>query len=76
MHLDSVLHIVKDYLERRPELDGLCADGGDCACLIEDLAPCGEMQETCVPGHKVDGCSDDCGEGCDWHIVMGPREPK
>ena len=46
---------------------GLCADGGECACTADDLAPCGEMGDTCIAGY-VTPCSGDCGEQHDWHI--------
>ena len=39
----------------------------ECACLIGDLGPCGEIQEHCQAGYKVPGCT--CGEGCEWYIV-------
>lgn len=45
--------------------DGLCSDDAECACEVGDLAPCGEMYDTCWAGYKRP-C--DCGEGCDFHI--------
>ncbi len=45
--------------------DGLVSDGGECACFLDDLAPCGEDWRNCEPGHKGP-CR--CGEGCDHDI--------
>lgn len=55
--------------------DGLYA-AGECACLSDDLYPCGERPDECRPGYKGD-CSDACthegaGEG-NWHI--SPDKP-
>ena len=44
--------------------DGLY-NPGECACLADDLYPCGERGE-CYPGVKKP-CPEDCGEH-DWHI--------
>ena len=41
---------------------------GECACMLHDLAPCGEYIGDCEPGY-LGPC--DCGDH-DWHIV--PRE--
>jgi hypothetical protein len=54
--------------------DGLCNPGAGCACLAGDLIPCGELSDSCEPGHKENVSADvhcDCdGEGTDhWHIV-------
>lgn len=57
-------------------LDGLVAECRECACLVDDLMPCDDPGQGCEAGHKVDGCSDDCGQGCDWHIVTGPMPLK
>lgn len=54
---------------KRAGYDGLYFPG-ECACLVEDLYPCGERQEGCRPGFKKP-C--DCYEH-DWHI--GEREAK
>lgn len=49
--------------------DGLYCPG-DCACEIAELAPCGELQQECMPGYK-EPC--DCGE---HRFHIGPESPK
>lgn len=56
--------------------DGLYSPG-ECACLVDDLYPCGKRQDDCTPGYKGD-CDDTCeheaaGEG-NWHV--SPEKPK
>ena len=68
----TVLKIVRERLIAEG-YDGLVSERGDCACLVGDLAPCNAIGEWCESGHRVDGCSDDCGDGCDWHVVVGKR---
>ena len=53
---------------------------GECGCLADDLAPCGEMQDNCELGHRgpCPGATEDdgyctVGGECDWHIYPGPR---
>lgn len=49
--------------------DGLFNDGfAECACLVDDLFPCGELYGKCTPGYKVP-CN--CGEH-DYHIAKQP----
>jgi len=72
MNNPTVTEIVAEYL-REHGYDGLCANEGECACEIGDLAPCGEMQDDCWAGHKLP-C--DCGEGHDWHIGKLPDAPQ
>ena len=64
----TVIDIVLKYLKDNG-YDGLLDRHGECGCEIDDLAPCGEMQETCEAGYQAI-CSDKCdhGTGCDWHI--------
>lgn len=69
----NVIDIVAEYL-RDNKYDGLCLPEHGCACLIKDLAPCGEMSEKCRPGHReiVDRHTPcECGESGEdhWHIV-------
>jgi len=65
------LDMIANYL-RRNGYDGLVSQDNDCRCVIGDLAPCGgDPIATCVAGHRVAGCSDLCGLGCDFHIVAG-----
>ncbi len=58
----DVKQIVKEYLVEHG-YDGLY--GEECACLIEDLAPCDEMCYDCSPGYKQP-C--DCEEEHDFHV--------
>lgn len=58
----TVKEMIEKYL-RDNGFDGLCND--DCGCPLDDLMPCCDSIEGCVPGYKVP-C--DCGEGCDYHI--------
>lgn len=55
---------------RKAGYDGLYAPG-QCACLVDDLYPCGERGPDCQPGYKG-ACTPDCthegaGDGA-WHI--------
>ena len=68
----NVNDIVAEYL-RENKYDGLCLPEHGCACLIEDLAPCRAMSESCQPGRRVNVSADTpcwCDEsGTDhWHI--------
>lgn len=58
----SVKEIVEKFI-RENNFDGVYSDV--CGCLVDDLAPCGEMQETCRAGYKK---KCDCSENCDWHV--------
>ena len=64
----NVLDMVKDYLKRNG-YDGLYNARGDCACKLEDLAPCSELTEHCTAGY-LQPCGCPChGEGKHaWHI--------
>lgn len=69
----NVKNIVAEYLKAN-KYDGLCCLDVPCGCLLEDLAPCGEISEKCRAGHREDvdehtSCEcDGCGEA-HWHIV-------
>ena len=65
----DVNDIVMEWLKERG-YDGLFNSDGECGCLVDDLAPCGEGMSTCVPGYKRMGRDD---EECDWYI--GPEKP-
>jgi len=56
------------------DYDGLYCDG--CGCSVDDLWPCSNVEAmlTCRAGYKVAGCQNDCGEGCDFHIVAEKPE--
>jgi hypothetical protein len=71
----DVVDIVRAFLKSDDRYDGLVECDGQCACQTLDLAPCGEMRDTCEPGHLTACSPDDCAiEGkCDWHIAPGPR---
>ena len=62
----TIHEIVKEYLKYNG-FDGLAGD--ECGCLVEDLMCCDCLSTDCVPAMKVMGCSEDCGMGCDWHMV-------
>jgi hypothetical protein len=66
---------IRDLIEAKclaDGYDGLFNDAGECSCTLEELAPCGCLNEECAFGVKKMGCT--CGEGCDFHIVP-PGEP-
>lgn len=62
----TVLDIVKAYLVDHG-YDGLFSPG-DCACRVDDLAPCGQMRGDCQVGYL---CECIC-EDHEWHI--GPEK--
>ena len=47
----DVLDIVKNWLTDN-NYDGLYSEGGECACELLDLQPCGENFSDCHPGIK------------------------
>ena len=67
--LKTVEDIVRWFLKNMG-YDGLYNEFGACACLVNDIAPCGEIQGTCQPGY-LDDCH--CGEH-DWHITPIKKE--
>lgn len=68
----TVEQIIKDHLEEN-KLDGLYNSCIDCACLKDDLAPCGQIRLKCRAGVKV-MCNENCDHDYDilgigeWHI--------
>jgi hypothetical protein len=58
----TVKEILTEYLKSNG-FDGLC--GFDCGCPLDDLIPCSDASDLCVPGYKTP-C--DCGGGCEYHI--------
>lgn len=65
----TVLDMARACL-RKKGYDGLVSPHGNCACLLSDLATCGQIGEACEAGHRT-RC--DCGDGHDFHIVSGKR---
>ena len=61
----DVRQIVADYL-RENGFDGLYNLVVDCACKLEDLAPCDCNLLDCKPGY-LQPCPPDCGDH-DWHM--------
>ena len=61
----TVAEIVREWLEQR-SYDGLFND--DCGCQLSDLMPCGYPQPDCEAGYRREGCTPECGAGCDFHI--------
>lgn len=52
--------------------DGLYSEDGECACEVDDLAPCGWLNSNCKMGYRY-WCSDaDCeftaDAGRHWHM--------
>jgi len=66
----TIQQIVEQWL-REHGYDGLYSPDGGCACRIDDLFPCQEFSSDCTAGHVKKGCSDECGMGCEWHVVAG-----
>lgn len=67
----SVREIVRKHLEREG-YDGLFNEVGECACLRDDLAPCGSMNELCEEGYRVECADPECEFHDDkghWHMV-------
>ena len=75
----DLIAIAKEWLARNG-YDGLYSEVGECGCLIDDLAPCGEPANLvdCTPGYKRP-CNGDCehvrggGSPCEFH--MGRERP-
>lgn len=49
MQTKTVLAIVEDYLKCNG-FDGLVAGDRECACILADLAPCGDVGDDCEAG--------------------------
>jgi len=60
----TIKEIVQQYLVDN-DYDGLFFPG-ECACLKENLFPCGSGFEECTAGYKTE-CT--CGQGCDFDIA-------
>jgi len=68
----TVIEIVREYLEKNG-FDGLFNEQGECACELNDLAPCGEIGVDCEAGYKVDCDPETCpmDGNCTFHIIPG-----
>lgn len=47
----EVIKIVEEHLKLFG-YDGLYSDNGECACTLDDLAPCCDMKQDCSRGFK------------------------
>ncbi len=70
---------IREMVEHRLRadgFDGLWQCGGECACELGDLFPCGEPNSNCNAGYRGPctgmGCAAD--GDCDFHI--GPNKEK
>ena len=66
----DVRDIVEWFIETAG-YDGLSEEYGECACEKGDLAPCGELNGSCIAGYKHEGCPSECNEGHEYHIMAG-----
>ena len=66
----NVKEIVKKWLVAEA-FDGLYSEGGECACLLPDIAPCGgEGFDTCCAGRLAKCIPEECPDGgCEFHIA-------
>ena len=69
----SIREIVEKWLKENG-YDGLYNWSENCACCLDDLFVCGALSGGCEAGMKKMGCSTECGEGCDFHIVPKEKE--
>lgn len=49
--MDESIQMVAEWLKAN-NYDGLYVSG-ECGCLLDDLAPCGEYCSECTPGYKL-----------------------
>lgn len=62
---------MKSWLVRNG-FDGLYV-AGTCACLVDDLGPCGSLPSTCKPGYKhMDPRPEHVGS---WAVFGGKETP-
>ena len=78
--MNSVLDIVVAHLEDHG-CTGLHNPSEECACMLPDIAPCGEMKGECVPGVAYYCPENEGGEECpcggeyDFHVEPPPLDP-
>ncbi len=71
----TVIEIVESYLKSNGFNGLYYLESDRCACLLNDLAPCGEITADCQAGYKTPGCVLGCSiGGCDFHV--GPKKPE
>lgn len=64
----TVIQIVSAAI-KQGGFDGLYDEHGECACELDDLAPCGGLQDGCTMGYRY-VCNDD---GCEYYGDAGPH---
>lgn len=68
----TVLQIIRSYMEDHG-YDGLY-DPGECACVLNDLMPCSEVQSTCRAGYEHK-CEPESGCGCKCDYLVSSEKP-
>lgn len=58
---------------RAESFDGLYSDDGECACLVGNLAPCGEPSPRCAAGYVTKECPEGLDPEAEFFIV--PNRP-
>lgn len=66
--------IIAEWLKEKG-FDGLYFPG-ECACLLNDLVPCGEYTGECEPGYKRDVDPSKSADGEDWRVERDKPEPE
>lgn len=61
----DILDLIIRELENT-DYDGLYNEDGECGCILGDLAPCGEMPNSCIFGYKIEA---DSNSDFDWFVV-------
>jgi hypothetical protein len=63
------LDIIEEYLNKNG-FDGLYCEGGECACMKDDLAPCGQIEHDCAGGYLQDK------ESNEYDFIIAATKPK
>jgi len=72
----TVKEITKAYLEANG-FDGLCSQFAQCACLADDLFPCGaEDSYQCEPGYLTKCTPRNCSNNGDCYFHITVRKPR